>query len=613
MTDPFSFGPTDGGPDKKDGGRNTRYFGMANYDLDDKVAVDLSDIIENGDEPVPADGGETQKPVTEEVPSGETEEPEEIPQDDPEDREPRIETKKARAMGSAAENSRRLAENIRRREREAEEAEKEEEDRKKDIFGDYAENASETGVRESTLIAEAERKRDKNRNKKRKKLEKEEQRENEENEIWDVWLQRKSFYVAVAAFLATVILIIVCAVSMTAGASKAAVTGGLTEVHQAVDQADDGTTVYSILSSYRDFLAHDAGVRNDASGPEKSAFPTPREAATPYVKVTPDPAATPFEMPTEIPEDLTPEPTPAKPTSGNLVVSADEDFYIFDLSEKSYSSVHLKSGDYYTSGVGRDTAGELTVSPSGKDIEYGFLRIQNPYSCEGFDLRSVLQSPLVIKQPTDKSTPVILYYTHTSESYCVTADERKISAFPSIAGYDKSRSIAGRGDLLRKACQAEGINVALIDSVNDKAYDKAYEVSGSAVEALAAKTPTVQLALDIHVNSFEYPSGQRYAPTVTVDGKQYAKILFVVVQNDETNPGWKENIKLAMLIIEKLEKQVPGITLGISLRNDAKYNSAATKFGLLAEIGFEGNLVTEADASAELLGSTVGRIFRAAD
>lgn len=437
-----------------------------------------------------------------------------------------------------------------------------------------------------------------------------ERRTAEREEVPDAaGLRRYPFYAALAIIAASLLLLVVCTVATTSKASKNAAAGGLKNVRGAAETTGDGSVLYSVLDGYRAFVAHEENVRNDSGGskngtlkPEETAGPSPGNPGS-------DP--TPSESPSETPGGDSPEPaqTPEGPKEGTIVASAYEDFYVFDLGEKNLAAKHLKSGDYYTSGVGSDNAGELLVSPSGKDIEYGFLKIRNPYGCEGFELRSVLKAPLVIRKPAAGSTPVILYYTHTSESYCLSEEERSLKDYPDIAGYDRSRSIAGRGEVFKAACRGAGTGVALISQNNDSDYANAYEVSRSAVEALAADTPEAQLALDLHVNSVEYPAGKRYAPTVSKDDKKYAQILFVITQNSETNPYWKENVKLAIFIIEKLEEEVPGITLGISLRNDAKYNSVATRFGLLAEIGFEGNLAGEADLSAEVLGRVIGNIF----
>ena len=627
MTDLFRFDLHEEDNDPRDG----IDFEMANYyDLEDEIVVDVSEVLdEDGDAATEkgASGADTARSEDDGTAPTETADGSGVQSEDggaaaaeteigaADTSGDNVRTVKEKSfpkkMGSAAENSRRLAENIKKRAQEADEEEREQAERErgeKDLFGEYENDTVKTRDTELTLAAAAEQKRDIDREKKKQKLRDDEKKAEEKSEIWDIWLQHPAFYVASASLLAAFLLLIISAVATSAGASGTLKAGELTEVHKTVATYDDGSSIYATVGAYRDFIAHDANVRSDyeKSIKENQSPGIPTKAP---VQETPFESATPFVMPTEIPAEVTPEPTAEKPTDGNAVVPGREDYYVFNLGTKSYKTERLEAGDFYKSGVGTDSAGELVVSATGKDIDYGFLRIQNPYNSPGFELREVLESPPIVKRAEDGTTPVVLYYTHTSESYCVSEEERKISDFPVIAGYDPERSIAGRGEIFKNACETAGTGVALISDVNDSDYEKAYEKSGAAVEKLAAGNPYIQCAIDLHVNSFEYPAGTRYAPAAVKDGVRYAKVLFVVTQNDETNPGWKDNVKLAMLLIEKLEEKVPGITLGISLRNSAKYNSAATKFGLLVEVGFEGNLVTEADLTAELLGEAVGSLF----
>ena len=63
-----------------------------------------------------------------------------------------------------------------------------------------------------------------------------------------------------------------------------------------------------------------------------------------------------------------------------------------------------------------------------------------------------------------------------------------------------------------------------------------------------------------------------------------------------------------MLIIEKMEEKVPGITKGMSLRKDTYLSEYANK-GLLIEIGFSGNYVGEAENTAEVFAEALGEIY----
>ena len=366
-----------------------------------------------------------------------------------------------------------------------------------------------------------------------------------------------------------------------------------------------GDGLYDVLGVYRGFEDYERSVREEIKGGNKTKPPVATADETENTKESPS-ESTPEPSAEETEE---PSVTAEIPGGADVVPSGGGDYYVFDLTGEKAVSRKLAAGDTYTSGVGEDAAGELSVGPDGKDLDYGWLRIQNPYNAPGFDLRELLSSPLVITKNNSVSTPTVMfYYTHTSEGYCLTTDERTIRTTPSLASYLTERNIVGRGIVAADSVKKKGVGTLNLGDKNDEDYNKAYQRSAAVTEYALSRYPTVKLALDLHVNTFEYPAGKRYAPVITADGKTYARVLFVVSQNDEI-PVWRENVKLAMLLCEKLNEKVRGITLGISLRNEAKYNAAGCDNSLLVEIGFDGNLVTEADNTAALLGDILGDIY----
>ena len=60
---------------------------------------------------------------------------------------------------------------------------------------------------------------------------------------------------------------------------------------------------------------------------------------------------------------------------------------------------------------------------------------------------------------------------------------------------------------------------------------------------------------DIHRDS-----AKRSATTTTIDGKDYAKVFFIIGRK---NPDWKQNEQFAEEINKKLNKLYPGVSRGI--------------------------------------------------
>ena len=385
--------------------------------------------------------------------------------------------------------------------------------------------------------------------------------------------------------------------------------------------AEESKVISMLSPSFVSFVQHEYNVKNYAVHEESLLAPTekpaedgngnPAENTLPSASTAvPGNETLPSETTSAATETPAAAPTTAEPQPPAQAESYK--YYQFDLWTDGYSTMLYDGSGAVSAGILNDRSGgfDLTVSSkSDRDLVYGALTIQNPYKADGFDLREVLRTPLRVSATRDPDNPsVILYYTHTSEAYCRNAEEKLYANAKSIASYDPSRNIVGCGNLIEQALAAKNIGVLNCRDVNDESYDGAYGMSSALVNRVAGLNPSAELAIDVHSNSLEYPSGTRYGPKVEYDGQAYARILFVITVGN-ANPNWRENLKLAMLIIEMMEKRGPGVSMGISLRNDAKYNSVYTQKGLLIEIGFEGNLVSEANATAKLFGEVLGEIY----
>lgn len=297
----------------------------------------------------------------------------------------------------------------------------------------------------------------------------------------------------------------------------------------------------------------------------------------------------------------------------NNNVSADKDsldykYYQFVLDKETYHSELIIDGeDSVPAGVLVDQfSGEMIIS-SAEDFKYGPLLIRNPYNVPSFNLKELLETPLAVPMYKDDSPSVLLYYTHTSESYCVTEDDKyKLKQNNSDNG---TQNVTMCGSTIYNILTEKyGINVINETSKNDVDYNHAYDASEALLKKTLAAEPTIDLAIDIHRDA-DNANGKKLGPTVSHEGKDYAPIMFVMGSGCNVgNDNWASNVKLAMLIIEKMESKVPGITKGMTLRKDTYLSEYANK-GLLIEIGFNGNYVTEAKNTAEVFAEALGEVY----
>ena len=95
-------------------------------------------------------------------------------------------------------------------------------------------------------------------------------------------------------------------------------------------------------------------------------------------------------------------------------------------------------------------------------------------------------------------------------------------------------------------------------------------------------------------------------------GSQRAAQLMMVVGTDAgglDNPGWQDNLALALKLQVTLERQNPGICRNLNLTYH-RYNQHLGDYALLVEIGAAGNTLAEARLAAEALAQAVIRLSR---
>lgn len=291
-------------------------------------------------------------------------------------------------------------------------------------------------------------------------------------------------------------------------------------------------------------------------------------------------------------------------------------FYTFNLSDDGITSNLLRSvKNTQMNGIATNTATSTVIQPAVSDFSLGAFKIHNDYVNQRLDLEEILSKPLII-EPMDKSS-ILIYHVHASEGYCHTeADKYKLNSH-TIEGEEDNVVAAGNA-LQNTITSKSGIKV-----LHDKTLFKeglessvSYNNAAKKLDEIYKTNDNIKLQIDLHRNS-AISNNKKYGPTVEANGIKYSQISFVIGldwdpktgdRSDKTNPYWEDNFKLCMLITEKLEEKVPGICRRIELRRNP-YNQNYAENSLLTEIGFAGNLFSEAENTAKLLGEVINDIY----
>jgi stage II sporulation protein P len=84
-----------------------------------------------------------------------------------------------------------------------------------------------------------------------------------------------------------------------------------------------------------------------------------------------------------------------------------------------------------------------------------------------------------------------------------------------------------------------------------------------------------------------------------------------VVGTDATgleHPNWRENLKLAITLQQKLNEKYPGITRPIYISYN-RYNQHLTPGSLIVEVGGDGNTIDECLESTKYLAEVINEVI----
>jgi stage II sporulation protein P len=121
-----------------------------------------------------------------------------------------------------------------------------------------------------------------------------------------------------------------------------------------------------------------------------------------------------------------------------------------------------------------------------------------------------------------------------------------------------------------------------------------------------ATNPNLQYIFDIHRDA-----GKRSDTTMTLNGKAYAQIFFIV---GKKNPNWQQNEAFARSIDKMLKEQYPGLSRGIldksSHMGNGEYNQSLSPQSILMEIGGPYNTLDECYRTADLFVKIVKEMIK---
>lgn len=197
-----------------------------------------------------------------------------------------------------------------------------------------------------------------------------------------------------------------------------------------------------------------------------------------------------------------------------------------------------------------------------------------------------------------KSPTVLIYHTHTTESYQPVSEGN----FHSLA---KEGTVRQVGEVLAQRLKELGYQVIHDETIHDNpSYNKSYSHSLETAKKYMSQYPNLALVIDLHRDAAGYSGG--IAKTVSVDGKNAAAYGYVIGQG---NPNVARLTETVNHLNRTAEKLYPGFT-GRIIEKAYKFNQYISDYCVLIEVGNNENTIEQAKLTGRYLADVIAAYLK---
>ncbi len=231
---------------------------------------------------------------------------------------------------------------------------------------------------------------------------------------------------------------------------------------------------------------------------------------------------------------------------------------------------------------------------------------------EDTDFETLLKLPLGFEMENTNEPQVLIFHTHTTESY-LEYDEGYYHESFYPRNQDSSKNMVSVGEMLAESLRQQGIGVIHATEVHDyPEYTGAYDRSWETITKYVEEYPSIKVVLDIHRDSIAGDGGSKFKPTFEVNGQKAAQIMIMAgydPMNEMGFPDWEYNLRFALKLQHYAEDMYPGMTRPLYFGYFA-YNMPISRGSLLIEVGTDVNTVYEAQYTGKLLGNVLAKVLQ---
>lgn len=244
------------------------------------------------------------------------------------------------------------------------------------------------------------------------------------------------------------------------------------------------------------------------------------------------------------------------------------------------------------------------------NVSSGTLYINNNTDA-AVDIDAELSAPLSFKVTKDGTAQILIYHTHTTESF-MTDEQSYYENKDEPRSTDPERNIVAVGEKIAEQLRNAGYTVIHDTTVHDyPGFTGSYSRSAETVKKVLSENPNIKIAIDVHRDSIASGDGAKVAPVVVVDGREAAQVMLVMgseTGNISGYPNWRENLRLAIQLQNQMVNDYRYLARSILLRS-AKYNQNLTTGSILIEMGSDANTFDQAIYSGELVGKSIAAML----
>ena len=263
----------------------------------------------------------------------------------------------------------------------------------------------------------------------------------------------------------------------------------------------------------------------------------------------------------------------------DLLITIDNKTYLDYLVNDSFSKFSL---------------GDLTnLSSTEFLLKYSFGINNFSNGLEEAPLETPVNTEIDSPPDTNVLPTVYIYNSHQTESYKSDfAESFNINNTVYLASHILKEYLEDLGI----GVMVEENNIVDILNANGWKYASSYKASRILLEQAKKNTPSLTFFIDLHRDSASYER------TMTeIDGKKYAKIMFVVGLKHE---NYAPNLELANILNEKLKAIDSSLSRGVLKKDNAGangiYNQDFDPNTILIEVGGEYNYIEEVNNTLKL-------------